>query len=80
MEFVFPLDFKSSERTYSFSAILISRFTSCLKNRKEIDRALRYIIVFHSIVVLYEGGINIHQSPWRVRKEKYWEPGKLDAP
>ena len=33
-EFVFPLPFNSSERTFSFFAILITRLTSCLKNRK----------------------------------------------
>ena len=28
-----------------------------------MDRALRYIIVFHSIIILYEQEIHTHQSP-----------------
>ena len=42
MEFVFPLHLNSSEQTYSFSANLISRLTSCLKNRKAFQWSLSF--------------------------------------
>ena len=43
-EFVFPLPFNSSERTFSFFAILITRLTSCLKNRKTFQWSFSFVL------------------------------------